>query len=220
MKTLLLKSICRGLLVSLLIGLLSLQTSFAGSSQLTAYELSGVVINEDDSIAVLFNTVERKEFILREGDFIAGCVVDYIIRSRVNFYCDDQLRTLSLRSLDANRNIIHSQVIWETPISISSQDHSEIFNEPSEFVEQLNLVPHLENGKEAALEIKKVRTPEVSEKLDLQEGDLIVSVNGVAATDETQFPQAFEQIKYTQTVDLELIREGTRYYKSYLLADN
>ena len=54
-------------------------------------------------------------------------------------------------------------------------------------------------------------------KLDLQEGDLIVAVNGVSATDHIQFSHAFEQIKYTQIVELELIRSGTMHHKSYVL---
>ena len=60
----------------------------------------------------------------------------------------------------------------------------------------------------------------MNNELDLQEGDLIVSINGVSATDHSQLDQALQQTQYTRTVNVELIREGTRYHKSYLLADN
>jgi len=51
----------------------------------------------------------------------------------------------------------------------------------------------------------------------LKQGDLIVAVNGVSAQDANEFSSAFEQIKFTQSVDIELIRDDVRYYKNYLL---
>lgn len=222
-QTTLAKKFCsKSLLHSVLIAstAMSVAIVLAGPAQLGSYELSGVVITENDAIAVVFNTNQQNELILREGDYVAGCVVDYIRRSRVNFYCDEQVRTLSLRSLEANRDRFSSQVVWASPVAISAEDKSVLFDKSSDFVEQLNLIPYLEDGKQAALKIEKVRTAAVGDKLDLKAGDLIISVNGISAIDESQLPQAFEQIKYSQTIDLELIREGTRYYKSYLLADN
>ena len=93
-------------------------------------------------------------------------------------------------------------------------------SEPENFSDQLDLVPHVREGQQAALEINAVKAPEIAHQLDLQEGDVIVSVNGVSATDHSQLSQALEQTKYTQTVAVELIREGERHYKSYLLAGN
>jgi len=51
----------------------------------------------------------------------------------------------------------------------------------------------------------------------VQKGDLIVAVNGVSANNADEFSDAFEQIKFTQSVDIELIRGNVRFHKSYLL---
>jgi len=53
--------------------------------------------------------------------------------------------------------------------------------------------------------------------LMVQKGDLIVAVNGVSANNADEFSDAFEQIKFTQSVDIELIRGNVRFHKSYLL---
>jgi len=51
----------------------------------------------------------------------------------------------------------------------------------------------------------------------VQKGDLIVAVNGVSANNADEFSDAFEQIKFTQSVDIYLIRGNVRFHKSYLL---
>jgi len=103
-------------------------------------------------------------------------------------------------------------------VAISQQDQEQLFDQPANFITTFNLVPHMQDGQLTAFEIKS--TPEdtkVSEALDLKQGDLIVAVNGVSAQDANEFSSAFEQIKFTQSVDIELIRDDVRYYKNYLL---
>ena len=79
-------------------------------------------------------------------------------------------------------------------------------------------MPHVQDGKLTAFEIKTIpEDSNVSDTLDLRKGDLIVAVNGVSADDANEFSSAFEQIKFTQSVDIELIRDNVRYYKNYLL---
>lgn len=75
--------------------------------------------------------------------------------------------------------------------------------------------PYMQDGQLTALEVKSVL--EEVDKLDLQQGYLIAAINGVPATNHDEFSNAFEQIKYTQIVDIELLRDGDRYYKSYML---
>jgi len=190
----------------------------ATSFKLANFELSGVVVNNSDSLAVVFDKERRNELVLRVGDVVAGCVLDYIRRSRVSFYCNDQVQTLTLRSLSVDITATTGQDVWSPPVAISQQDQEQLFDQPANFITTFNLVPHMQDGQLTAFEIKS--TPEdtkVSEALDLKQGDLIVAVNGVSAQDANEFSSAFEQIKFTQSVDIELIRDDVRYYKNYLL---
>lgn len=192
-------------------------SAFSNPLKLKSFELSGIILNDTDSHAVLFDTEKRKEVILRVGDVVAGCILDYVRRSRVSFYCNDQIHTLTLRGLSADITSTFGKDIWSTPVAISKDDQASLFEEPANFITTFNLVPHVQDGKLAAFEVKKVKAPDMAAKLDLQEGDLIVAVNGVSATDHVQFSRAFEQIKYTQIVELELIRAGKLHHKSYVL---
>lgn len=192
-------------------------SAFSNPLKLKSFELSGIILNDADSHAVLFDTEKRKEVILRVGDVVAGCILDYVRRSRVSFYCNDQIHTLTLRGLSADITSTFGKDIWSTPVSISKEEQTSLFEQPANFITTFNLVPHMQDGALAAFEVKKVKAPDMAAKLDLQEGDLIVAVNGVSATDHVQFSRAFEQIKYTQIVELDLIRAGKLHHKSYVL---
>lgn len=185
--------------------------------KLANFELSGVVMNNSDSIAVLFDKEKRNELVLRIGDVVAGCVLDYVRRSRVSFYCNDQVLTLTLRSLSVDITSTIGQDVWSPPVTVSNEDREQFFDQPKNFITTFNLVPHMQDGQLAAFEVKSVAEEEISKTFDLQEGDLIISVNGVAATNADEFSDAFDQIKYTQSIDIELIRDDIRYYKNYLL---
>jgi type II secretion system protein C len=185
--------------------------------KLANFELSGVVMNNSDSLAVLFDKEQRNELVLRVGDVVAGCVLDYVRRSRVSFYCNDQILTLTLRSLSIDITSTIGKDVWSPPVAISREDREQLFDQPEKFITIFNLVPHMQDGQLAAFEVKSIPEEEISRTLDLQEGDLIVAMNGVSASNADEFSKAFEQIKFIQSVDIELIREGVRYYKNYLL---
>jgi len=203
--------------VAIFLLVVSMSTASSAPLKLANFELSGVVMNNSDSLAVLFDKEQRNELVLRVGDVVAGCVLDYVRRSRVSFYCNDQVLTLTLRSLSIDITSTLGKDVWSPPVAISNEDRAQFFDQPENFITTFNLVPHMQDGQLAAFEVKNVPEEEISQTLDLQEGDLIVAVNGVAATNAGEFSQAFEQIKITQSIDIELIRDDVRFYKNYLL---
>lgn len=191
--------------------------SNSASVKLSNFELSGVVLNNSDSLAVLFDKNKSKELILKVGDVVGGCVLDYVRRSRVSFYCNDQVLTLTLRSLSIDITSSTGKDVWSPPVNITQEEQSELFDQPANFITSFSLVPHMQDGQLAAFEVQNLPEDETANRLDLQKGDLIVAINGVSATNHEEFSNAFEQIKFTQTVELELIRDEVRHYKSYLL---
>ena len=203
------------------VAIISLAVSMSAVSsaplKLANFELSGVVVNNSDSLAVLFDKEQRNELVLRVGDVVAGCVLDYVRRSRVSFYCNDQILTMTLRSLSIDITSTVGKDVWSPPVAISNDDRTQLFDQPENFITTFNLVPHMQDGQLAAFEIKSVPDDDVTKLLDLKQGDLIVALNGVSATNAEEFSKAFEQIKFTQSIDIELIREDVRYHKNYLL---
>ena len=181
------------------------------------FELSGVVLNSKNSLAVLYDSNKGQEYVLRVGDYVGDCALDLIEKNGTTFYCDSQIYTLSLRGLSIELAPIESETIWAPPMLITRDDQTLLFDEPSNFVSKFNLTPYSKEGRFAAFEVKTAPEENLSARYDLQEGDLIVGINGVPATNAEEFAKAFELIKYTQTVDLELIREGVRHHKSYML---
>ncbi len=190
----------------------------AATLKLSNFELSGVIVNNSDSLAVLFDKETRHELVVRVGDVVAGCVLDYIRRSRVNFYCNDDVQTLTLRSLSSDFSAQANKVVWSPSVTLSTEQQARLFDQPADFITEFNLVPYMHEGKLIAYEVRNIPQDEqLTKRLDLQQGDLIVTVNGVSASEPAEFSKAFEQIKFTQSIDVELIREQVRYFKNYLL---
>ena len=192
-------------------------SAHADTTHLSHIELSGVVLNSKNSLAVLFDSSHDREYVLRVGDVLGECVLDFIQKNGASFYCNNQIYTLSLRGLSLELAPLESEVIWSPPMLISRDDQGLLFDEPSNFVSEFNLTPYSIEGKFAAFEVKSQPEENLSARYDLKEGDLIVGINGVPATNAQEFSRAFDQIRYTQTVDLELIRDGVRHHKSYML---
>ncbi|MEM7304936.1 MAG: hypothetical protein AAF372_05370, partial [Pseudomonadota bacterium] len=191
--------------------------SHSDTVKLNQFELSGVVLNSKNSLAVLFDTNHDRERILRIGDMIGQCVLDFIQKNGASFYCDNQVYTLTLRGLSLELAPLESETVWSSPMLISKEDQGLLFDEPSNFVSEFNLTPYTKEGKFAAFEVKTMPDESLSARYDLLEGDLIVGINGVPATNIEEFSKAFDQIRFTQTVDIELIRDGVRHHKSYML---
>ncbi len=203
--------------IALVFILMLLPIANSASVKLSNFELSGVVLNDSDSLAVLFDKDKRKELILKVGDVVGGCVLDYVRRSRVSFYCNDQVLTLTLRSLSIDITSSVGKDVGSPPVNITQKEQQELFDQPANFITTFNLVPHMQDGQLAAFEVQNLPEDDAANRLDLQKGDLIVAINGVLASNHDVFSNAFEQIKFTQTVELELIRDEVRHYKSYLL---
>lgn len=208
-----------GMRIAFAVLMLSQMASYANSEvkNLNHFELSGVVLNSKNSLAVLFDTNDNNERVLRVGDMVGNCVLDHIQRNGASFYCNNQIYTLSLRGLSLELASPESETIWSPAMLISKEDQKQLFDEPSNFVAQFNLTPFSKEGRFAAFEVKTQPEENLSARYDLQEGDLIVGINGVPATNPEEFSKAFEQIRFTQTVDIELIRNGVRHHKSYML---
>lgn len=207
--------------VLMLMTVLSVSAGLAeeNAHSLHSLELSGVVMNQPNSVAVFFDKYNKTEIVLREGNEIADCVLDDIRRNQVYFYCKDQrIQSLALRSVDTSKKNVAQKAVWSNQVAISSQQ--QFFSTATNFADQFELTPYFEQGHQSAFEIGKVQAAGFNGDLDLQEGDLIVSINGVSATDHSRLDEALKQTQYTRTVNLELIRQGTRHHKSYLLADN
>lgn len=202
-------------IILLLLHLMSVVKSDVAN--LNYFELSGVVLNNKNSLAVIYDTTENSERVLRVGDMVGDCVLDHIQKNGASFYCNNHIYTLSLRGLSLELVSPESETIWSPAMLISKEDQKLLFDEPSNFVAQFNLTPYSKEGKFAAFEVKEQPEENLSNRYDLQVGDLIVGINGVPATNPEEFSKAFDQIRYTQTVDIELIREGIRHHKSYML---
>ena len=142
-------------------------SAHADTTHLRHIELSGIVLNSKNSLAVLFDSSHNREYVLRVGDVLGECVLDFIQKNGASFYCNNQIYTLSLRGLSLELAPLESEVIWSPPMLVTRDDQGLLFDEPSNVVAEFNLTPYSIEGKFAAFEVKSQPEENLSARYDL-----------------------------------------------------
>jgi len=73
---------------------------------------------------------------------------------------------------------------------------------------QARAIPHMTNGKLAGFTISEIAPGSLYQQAGLQNGDIILSVNGKRITDARQAMTMYQTLKSAAAIDLELIRAG------------
>jgi len=73
---------------------------------------------------------------------------------------------------------------------------------------QAKAVPHLENGKPKGFAITQIAPGSLYQQAGLQNGDIVLSVNGKQITGAKQAMNMYQTLKSAAAIDLELIRAG------------
>jgi len=73
---------------------------------------------------------------------------------------------------------------------------------------QAKAVPHFVNGKPSGFAITQIAPGSLYQQAGLQNGDIVLSVNGKQITGAKQAMNMYQTLKSTAAIDLELIRDG------------
>jgi len=75
---------------------------------------------------------------------------------------------------------------------------------------QINIIPAFKNGKAFGYRINYIAPNSVLNKIGLKVGDIIVSINGEPTTSPDKIMNLYSQIKEMTSVNLDIIRNGTK----------
>ena len=86
---------------------------------------------------------------------------------------------------------------------------------PSSFIDFITVTPALEGGQMAGYKVKPGKNPSLFESVGLQNGDIVIQINGLDLTDPAQAREAMGELRTAQSIELTVTREG-EYITLYL----
>ena len=180
--------------------------------------LSGTVVADEYAQAMFVNE-NGDEVLLTLGDEIQDCQLMDVNRESAKLRCDDQNYSLLLRHSigDLGYDTSHTpSAVKQKMVVLPKDELTDYLKQRQRVVSEIGFLPVLEGEKVVGFSVSKVRPNTVVSTLDLYNGDVIMSVNGVPASDTSQFMHTVSELAMSTQLTIEVNRNGQRHAYTYL----
>lgn len=182
------------------------------------YKLRGIYYSSDESLAsVILEKDSNNTNFYHLGDeidkqiYIKQIQPDHIIISR-----QGRLEKLLLEQPVANMKV--AAISRSHAVSRSSNFSSKVLqsykrryaNNPLALAKRFQAIPVTKNGKSIGYKLKALRGESLLKKLNLQENDVFVAINGIGLDKPFQALDALKSLTTAENVSLTLMRNGNR----------
>lgn len=201
-----------------LLVVISYLVSFAYASQ-QDWTLSGTFLGHNHAHA-MFVDAEGNEQLLALGEKIQGCELIDVLRGSAKVSCGGNVHTLHLRNSvgDLVLQSHHSQSIPKQQlITLSRNEVLDYVKARQRLVSEIGFLPLVEDKQVIGFTLSKIRPNTRAAALGLFNGDIIKSINGVSASDPSQFLQTFNELSLAPEVSIEVDRFGQTFAYTYVL---
>ena len=167
--------------------------------------LSSVILQKDSSNTNFYRLGEE----IDNGIYIEQINLDYILISR-----QGRLEKLLLEKPTADMKASFSS----PRSSLSSSSASKVLqsykrryaDNPLALAKRFQAIPVAENGKNIGYKLKSLRGESLLKKLDLQEDDVFVAINGIGLEKPFQALDALKSLTTAENVSITVLRNGNR----------
>lgn len=166
------------------------------------WNLVGILTGPED-MAIL--RVKKENIILREGDDYKGWVLaeikpDYVLwksgREQKKIVMWDQVQQLKLVRGKTNK------------IVVEKAQASSVLEDPNAFLNQALFKPNSKNGKTQGFRITNIKQNSLLRKLGLEDGDVLLRVNGEMITGPAKMLQVYGSLAGASAIYMDIERKG------------
>ena len=193
--------------------------SFTASAVEQEWVLSGTFVSDQYKHA-MFIDADGQELVVPLGEEFKACELIHITDESVEIQCSEQTHKVSLRasigdlSLQAQNDDIRRQ---SKIITLAKQELSEYVKQRQKLVSEIAFQPVMQEQKLKGYEISKVRPNTYAASLGLYNGDIVTAVNGVSASQVTEFFQMVNELEHAPQVSIQVDRYGHSLDMTYLI---
>jgi general secretion pathway protein C len=98
---------------------------------------------------------------------------------------------------------------------VNEQAAEQLRDKPGSFTDFFSISPYSEDGKIVGYNVKPGKKPDLFESAGLNNGDIVVQINGLDVTDPQQATEAMGTLRSAQSIELTVTRDG-EYMTLYL----
>lgn len=179
-----------------------------------------VTVSEESSQAsrAMFETGNGSRLAVGSGEEVEGCVLTDVAAKRITMRCAEGPVTVYLREdLDARRAAPVANAPVVQAFRVQREELIETLDDRQRLVGQITLEPAVRDGYLTGFRVADVEEGSDLSKLGLQDDDVILSLNGVPASDPGTFMQAVNSMRGQHSFDLLIERDGQQLTYAYNL---
>jgi len=181
----------------------------AEADQDLGFKLVGTAVTDDPSknFAIIEIQFTGNQGAYREGDRLGEVVIKRILSGKVviNTKTGDQMLSMSYGG--------RSEGDVQSPAEMVRLDRKEVDSTLPEYMQlmrEIRVRPHLEEGQPGGFLIYNIEPGSIFARMGLQNGDVIMAVNGKPVTNTLQAVEFYNALKKGGTVNLEIKRGETK----------
>ncbi len=191
-------------------------------------KLWGTVVTdaENSSYAVIEDTKKRKQNLYRIGDAIETASVKLILREKVVLsvggrdeilLMEKKRGSYSSSARPASSAVSQRRVRASRPqrITLRRTQVEDALKDVNNLLTQVKIQPFIENGKSEGLIIRNIKPNSIFRRMGLRNGDIIMGANGEKIESVDNALKFYEELKTSESVNLNLKRRGRQKTITY-----
>ncbi|NDV27143.1 type II secretory pathway component PulC-like protein [Desulfovibrio sp. JC010] len=168
----------------------------------STWTLIGILTGETD-MAVF--RIKKETVILREGEDYEGWTLDEIKPQYVIWKYGREQKKVAMWDQVQNMKLVRGKT---NKISVNKAEAKEILDDPNQFLKQALFKPRSKGGKTQGFRVTNIRTNSMLKKLGLENGDVLMRINGEMITGPTKLLQIYGSLGGASAISMDVERKG------------
>lgn len=164
--------------------------------------LVGIMTGETD-MAVF--RIKKETVILREGEEYEGWTLDEIKPQYVIWKYGREQKKVAMWEQGKSLKLVRGKA---NKISVNKAEAKEVLDDPNAFLSQALFKPNNKGGKTQGFKVTNIKSNSLLKKLGLENGDVLMRVNGEMITGPTKLLQVYGSLSGASAISIDVERKG------------
>lgn len=164
--------------------------------------LVGIMTGETD-MAVF--RIKKETVILREGEEYEGWILDEIKPQYVIWKYGREQKKVAMWEQGKSLKLVRGKA---NKISVNKAEAKEVLDDPNAFLSQALFKPNNKGGKTQGFKVTNIKSNSLLKKLGLENGDVLMRVNGEMITGPTKLLQVYGSLSGASAISIDVERKG------------
>ncbi|WP_320006665.1 PDZ domain-containing protein [Maridesulfovibrio sp.] len=166
------------------------------------WKLVGILTGETD-MAVF--RIKGETTILREGDEFEGWTLSEIKPQYVIWKFGREEKKITMWEDVKALKLVRGKT---NKITVNKAEANEVLDDPNAFLKQALFKPNSKDGKTQGFKVTNIKSNSMLKKLGLEDGDVLLRVNGEMITGPTKLLQVYGSLSSASAISIDVDRKG------------